>query len=173
MVCFLIFNGIYNIPHFFTNESRNRKKLPIPPIAATKIRSLAFSVKITKKDGNRLDFYMFGDIFTEKNKKKRHIMNPQPEKKKTFIMFPSVKDFMREQSGDVKKELNGIVFLLERDGTRKKTKARTCSRSVSFRRETSGYSMSTDSKTGFMPFTDMSRKPRKYPNGKWPSREKH
>ena len=44
-------------------------------------------------------------------------MNPQPEKKKTFIMFPSVKDFMREQSGDIKKELNGIVFLLERDGT--------------------------------------------------------
>ena len=44
-------------------------------------------------------------------------MKQQPEKKKTFIMFPSVKVFMREQSGDVKKELNGIVFLLERDGT--------------------------------------------------------
>ena len=44
-------------------------------------------------------------------------LKQQPEKKKTFIMFPSVKEFMREQSGDVKKELNGIVFLLERDGT--------------------------------------------------------
>ena len=44
-------------------------------------------------------------------------MDQLPEKKKTFIMFPSVKDFLREQSGDVKKELNGIVFILERDGT--------------------------------------------------------
>ena len=30
-------------------------------------------------------------------------MKQRPEKKKTFIMFPSVKDFMREQSGDEKK----------------------------------------------------------------------
>lgn len=32
-------------------------------------------------------------------------------------MLQSVKDFMREQSGDVKKELNGIIWQLETEGT--------------------------------------------------------
>ena len=59
---------------------------------------------------------MFEDMFTEKNKKKRHIMNPQPEKKKTFIMFPSVKDFMREQSGDSRKSLTESFFSLKETG---------------------------------------------------------
>ncbi len=37
-------------------------------------------------------------------------------KKKNFYMMQSVKDFMREQPGEVKKELNGIIFMLERSG---------------------------------------------------------
>lgn len=39
------------------------------------------------------------------------------EKKKHFRMMPTVKDFMREQPGDVKQELNGIIFMLEIDGS--------------------------------------------------------
>ena len=38
-------------------------------------------------------------------------------KKKHFHMMQSVKDFMREQSGDVKKELNNIIWRLEIDGS--------------------------------------------------------
>ena len=91
-------------------------------------------------------------------------MNPHPEKKKTFIMFPSVKDFMREQSGDVKKELNGIVFILERDGTL----------SYPYAEKIQGfeYSMSTGSETGSLPFMATSRKHRTSRNGKWPLRGK-
>ena len=105
-------------------------------------------------------------------------MKQQPEKKKTFIMFPSVKDFMREQSGDVKKELNGIVFLLERDGTLSYPYAEKIQGEDLFairiiQAGTFVSFMFTDSKTGFMPFMVMSRKLRKYRNGKWPSREKH
>lgn len=37
-------------------------------------------------------------------------------KKKFFIMMQAVKDFMRDQSGDVKKELNGIIYKLEAAG---------------------------------------------------------
>ena len=104
-------------------------------------------------------------------------MKQQPEKKKTLIMFPSVKEFMREQPGDVKKELNGMFSSLKEMERflipmRRRYRARICLPSASFRRETSGSFTSTDSKTGFMPFMDMSRKPRKYPSGKWPSREK-
>ena len=38
-------------------------------------------------------------------------------KKKHFYMMQSVKDFMREQSGDVKKELNNIIWRLEINGS--------------------------------------------------------
>lgn len=37
-------------------------------------------------------------------------------KKKHFHMLQAVKDFMREQSGDIKQELNNIVWRLETDG---------------------------------------------------------
>lgn len=37
-------------------------------------------------------------------------------KKKYFYMMQSVKDFMREQTGDVKQELNNIVWRLETEG---------------------------------------------------------
>lgn len=37
-------------------------------------------------------------------------------KKKYFYMMQAVKDFMREQSGDVKQELNNIVWRLETEG---------------------------------------------------------
>ena len=37
-------------------------------------------------------------------------------KKKFFVMLDSVKDFMREQPGDVKQELNGIIYRLETTG---------------------------------------------------------
>ncbi|MDD2956487.1 MAG: type II toxin-antitoxin system RelE/ParE family toxin [Oscillospiraceae bacterium] len=37
-------------------------------------------------------------------------------KKKHFRMLPAVKDFMRDQDGDAKKELNGIVLKLEAEG---------------------------------------------------------
>lgn len=37
-------------------------------------------------------------------------------KKKHFRMLRAVRDFMREQPGEVKKELNGIVWKLETDG---------------------------------------------------------
>lgn len=38
-------------------------------------------------------------------------------KKKHFYMMQAVKDFMREQSGDIKQELNGIIWRLEMNGT--------------------------------------------------------
>lgn len=37
-------------------------------------------------------------------------------KKKYFYMMQAVKDFMRGQSGDVKQELNNIVWRLETEG---------------------------------------------------------
>lgn len=37
-------------------------------------------------------------------------------KKKHFRMMQSVKDFMRDQSGDAKQELNGIIWKLEAEG---------------------------------------------------------
>ena len=37
-------------------------------------------------------------------------------KKKHFRMLQAVKDFMREQSGEAKKELNGIICKLEIEG---------------------------------------------------------
>ena len=40
----------------------------------------------------------------------------QTAKKKHFRMLQAVKDFMREQSGEVKKELNGIIYKLETEG---------------------------------------------------------
>ena len=39
-----------------------------------------------------------------------------PEKKKFFVMLQSVKDFMRDQPGEVKQELNGIIWKLETEG---------------------------------------------------------
>ena len=39
-----------------------------------------------------------------------------PKKKKSFRMMQSVKDFMRGQSGEVKRELNGIIWKLETEG---------------------------------------------------------
>ena len=39
------------------------------------------------------------------------------KKKKHFYMMQAVKDFMREQSGDIKQELNGIIWRLEMDGS--------------------------------------------------------
>ena len=41
----------------------------------------------------------------------------KPKKKKYFFMMQSVKDFMRDQSGDAKKELNGIIWKLETEGS--------------------------------------------------------
>lgn len=37
-------------------------------------------------------------------------------KKKYFYMLQAVKDFMREQSGDIKQELNNIIWRLETEG---------------------------------------------------------
>lgn len=37
-------------------------------------------------------------------------------KKKHFRMMQSVKDFMRDQSGDAKQELNAIIWKLEAEG---------------------------------------------------------
>lgn len=37
-------------------------------------------------------------------------------KKKRFLMLEPVKDFMRDQDGEIKKELNGIIWKLEQDG---------------------------------------------------------
>lgn len=37
-------------------------------------------------------------------------------KKKKFHMLLPVRDFMREQPGEIKKELNGIIWKLETDG---------------------------------------------------------
>ena len=39
-----------------------------------------------------------------------------PKKKKSFRMMQSVKDFMRGQPGEVKQELNGIIWKLETEG---------------------------------------------------------
>ena len=39
-----------------------------------------------------------------------------PAKKKHFRMMQSVRDFMRDQSGDAKQELNGIIWKLEAEG---------------------------------------------------------
>ena len=45
-----------------------------------------------------------------------HPVNPPtPEKKKHFRLLGRVKDFLRNQSGDVKQEFNSIVWALERD----------------------------------------------------------
>lgn len=44
-------------------------------------------------------------------------MGRVPQKKKIFKMLPPVCDFMRGQSGDIKKELNGIIWRLEVSGT--------------------------------------------------------
>lgn len=44
-------------------------------------------------------------------------MGRVPQKKKIFKMLPPVCDFMRGQSGDIKKELNGIIWRLEVNGT--------------------------------------------------------
>ena len=38
------------------------------------------------------------------------------QKKKHFRMLDNVKDFMRQQNPEVKKELNHIIWRLERDG---------------------------------------------------------
>jgi len=39
-----------------------------------------------------------------------------PEKKKLFVLLPAVKDFLRDQPGDVKQELNSIIHRLETQG---------------------------------------------------------
>ena len=39
-----------------------------------------------------------------------------PKKKKSFRMMLPVRDFMRDQPGDVKQELNGIIWKLEAEG---------------------------------------------------------
>ena len=39
-----------------------------------------------------------------------------PEKKKRFRMLQPVRDFMRDQSGEAKRELNGIIWKLEAEG---------------------------------------------------------
>ena len=44
-------------------------------------------------------------------------MKKDVPKKKHFRMMQNVKDFMREQSGDAKKELNGIICKLEINGS--------------------------------------------------------
>ena len=38
-------------------------------------------------------------------------------KKKHFRMMQNVKDFMREKDGDIKQELNNIIYRLEMEGT--------------------------------------------------------
>ncbi len=43
-------------------------------------------------------------------------MDRPTKQKKIFKMLDRVKDFLREQPGEVKQELNGIVWRLERDG---------------------------------------------------------
>jgi len=44
-------------------------------------------------------------------------MNPSNiPKRKIFIMLLPVRDFMRTQSGDIKQELNNIIWRLETDG---------------------------------------------------------
>ena len=39
-----------------------------------------------------------------------------PKKKKHFELLDRVKDFLRDQPGEVKQELNGLIFQLEQDG---------------------------------------------------------
>ena len=52
-----------------------------------------------------------------KEQKERADMDRQtPEKKKRFYMMQPVRDFMRDQSGDAKQELNGIIWKLETEG---------------------------------------------------------
>jgi len=44
-------------------------------------------------------------------------MNGQTfEKKKFFLMMQGVKDFLRDQPGEVKRELNSIIWKLETEG---------------------------------------------------------
>ena len=85
---------------------------------------------------------------------------------------------MREQLGDVKKELNGIVFLLERDGTLSYSYAEKIQGEDLFaiRIIQAGnirifYVYGLENRVyaihGYV------KKLRKYPSGKWPSREKH
>lgn len=44
-------------------------------------------------------------------------MTPDTNKKKHFYMLQPVKDFIRNQSGDIKQELNSIIWRLETDGS--------------------------------------------------------
>lgn len=41
---------------------------------------------------------------------------PGPKKKKHFELLDRVKAFLRDQPGEVKQELNGLIFQLEQDG---------------------------------------------------------
>lgn len=41
------------------------------------------------------------------------------KKKKHFRMLQNVKDFMRDKDGDIKQELNNIIFRLETEGSLK------------------------------------------------------
>ena len=45
-----------------------------------------------------------------------NMKRPETPKKKTFWMLDNVKAFMRNQPGEVKQELNGLIFQLERNG---------------------------------------------------------
>ena len=42
--------------------------------------------------------------------------NETPQKKKFFVLLQKVKDFLRDQSGDIKQELNNIIWRLETEG---------------------------------------------------------
>ena len=44
------------------------------------------------------------------------ITPPTPEKKKHFELMNPVKDFLRDLPGDVKQELNSLIWMLESDG---------------------------------------------------------
>ena len=41
---------------------------------------------------------------------------PTPEKKKHFELMNPVKDFLRDLPGEVKQELNSLIWMLESDG---------------------------------------------------------
>lgn len=41
---------------------------------------------------------------------------PEQKKKKHFRLLDRLKDFLRDQPGEVKQELNGLIYMLERDG---------------------------------------------------------
>ena len=43
-------------------------------------------------------------------------MQPTPEKKKHFELMDPVKDFLRDLPGDIKQELNSLIWMLESDG---------------------------------------------------------